>query len=588
MTVLEMPSNIFTGQTSPWTTPLGSPSLLPPAEFAKLPICFAPPYLLPKASEPVCMDHPDIPADWKKLPKKSSNKEHRSNSRYAGSVASSTTSQKSGKEARSPPSSQSHFGNTATAFGTTATAYRAPIQQYGYSWMVHPQEERAPLPERRGSLLRKPKPQSTKSPKENDYITPRLIPTQVSAMQPYNHGTAITTDDVATQATSPPTTSSWLPLRNRKRHEMDMRLKSPVASVPSDPPRLNSPSFEEDGDLALFAAATSGLSPDQPFRTPKVTYARKPSASSSSSYSQHTTSQSTSSDRQPSFSSISQYTRSELVSPIADTPTTIRAYHSLASLPQSAPDSPPSRNASDVFPPCHPLARWATTSTQVSAASIRSGHSDHSVPSMHSEDVTPQSPWSRSVSGTTSKSLDVPRTSVVPPMPSRSFDHPRPLASHPAIITSGPQNPAALVLPPPARPEALILQTHDHVQPPQSSPRSLRIPCSANSMINRPVSRDMTFLDDRSSSCTDTNIPVSSLDENSRSHRNSMISALSGISDNSAFEGVSPIDKEDDPDRGDLPSYGQSQEEMARRKQDENTRRARELQRRWAQSTGRP
>ena len=93
----------------------------------------------------------------------------------------------------------------------------------------------------------------------------------------------------------------------------------------------------------------------------------------------------------------------------------------------------------------------------------------------------------------------------------------------------------------------------------------------------------MSFLDDDMSNLSVHTVTPRASPRTTTFDHTQTTSTVNDMSTSAAIEAISPVD----PDRGELPNYKESQEEVARLKQAENTRRARELQIRWAQTNGR-
>ena len=550
-------------------------SLTPPiVDFTNIPLCFAPPYTIPflsKSAETLpCMDHPDLPAGMRMPRKKKDNlpcKNDRNerDSRYPPSIKSNGFGE---KRPQSPALSDGRNSNAQTFSTHPAIAPLDSGLPTTYNrhnpWESYNQPPKDTVPQRRFTLLsRRSKPWSTRTSLDKAPVAqpPHQSQAQHQSLTqleskvvhgksfppPAAYGSTIavavsTNDDVAQKSRSPPSTPGFM-RRLKDRIENAPRPRTPSPTFPYQGlPQSRGTNHPETGDLALFAAATAGLSPEQPFvpgqirqqvplSQPKHRY------STSKSYTSQVPlplspsrklSTSSSSHRTPSIVT-SSFDRESAGSSVG--------HQSRPSLPRMSSDSGP--RGSHVLPYSNPLSRRGTQSSRGSSAS---------------RDGLPRR-------SSASRSLDVPRQSE-PEIP--DIPLPNPLGSP---------------------------QMRDHSPAPRSqTPSHLQVQTQLNS---KPLPPPPTIAAPVPSpiSPPDTAIPwlhenVSALSVDATAYRhNPRISAISTLSGISGLDGgVSPIDPEDDFD--DLPDYRSSQEEMARMRQLENARRAQELQRRWMESRG--
>ncbi|PNS16399.1 hypothetical protein CAC42_133 [Sphaceloma murrayae] len=328
-------------------------------------------------------------------------------------------------------------------------------------------------------------------------------------------------------------------------------------------PHQYSQQYPPEPEMALFAAATSGLSPDRApaNRWKPVMADRAPLPPMPASHQRYP---SVASQRHNSTSSSSAYSM-----PVADPqPRTVesqealRAYQPLTGLPKSAPDLSATRNPATSYPPGHPLARWTTQTSFSSRDSSESARgSAYEMPTSHLQRMEQQA---------ASRSLDVPRGPVSPLTPDSIL---RPVSPLEPEIRPAPSFSSS--------------DTRPSIHTSHSMDLS-RVP-------SRPVSPaddmgSLRFLQRNVSALTiDTGVsPSTGFGGEATNVRNSVVSAISACD-------VSPIGDDDlvsDPsmsplDESDLPTYQSSQEEMQWRRRREDERRAEELRRRWEASTGR-
>ena len=269
-----------------------------------------------------CLDmasHPDLPDGFSlhKRPKKTKSSKTNSlepfqshdttSSGRPESIKSSSSgkSTKSGKslntqpymnQSNSLPLPQREWQTASTAFVprtiTTVSAGPAPRTSASpFSWRLQgsskKKDESAPPLERRRSILqspkRKPAPlkepvEPPKEPKREDSLDPAFLAREYPQLSPYAPDTTFESYlgvDFARhhsiRSVSQPNTPSWA-ARDQKRHDANLQIQ------PSPPlPRTSKEGreqFDGETELALFAAATSGLSPDQPFGQQPLTRAQ--------------------------------------------------------------------------------------------------------------------------------------------------------------------------------------------------------------------------------------------------------------------------------------------------------------------------
>lgn len=230
--------------------------------------------------------------------------------------------------------------------------------------------------------------------------------------------------------------------------------------------------------------------------------------------------------------------------------TSSNAHQLLAAMPRSAPELLPTRQSiSSPFPPGHPLTKLAT---QSSLSSQGSAHPGDRSPSIYDQPSSPVSQRQFSVSSAHNEFLPAPVS-------------PRPAGSSPSGLPSTSSAPA---------------------EEGRASPPSPRTAGAVPFIPSRSVSPIPELQQDLSSLTIDTDVPRTGAGFASGS-RLSTISALSSFDVGSYgnYE-VSPIEEGDvSPlEQEDLPDYQTSQEDMARVRQFENERRARELQALWMAS----
>lgn len=247
----------------------------------------------------------------------------------------------------------------------------------------------------------------------------------------------------------------------------------------------------------------------------------------------------------------------------------LRAYRTLTGLPKSAPDLTNNRVSQPYpFPPGHPLARWATQSSissQGSGSSTRGSMYEQIPlpPQSHPQAAAPTT----TIAAAAATAQNAQTSQGGEQRPSRSLDKPR--------------SPVSPLSPPPNREQRTSQQS---VAPPENLPqappiRPLEMPIQIPS---RDVSPEPSWLNRRVSALTiDTGATPQGADRPNA--RNSIVSAMSTHDDVSPIDAgdLSPLEPEED-----LPDYATSQVEMQRFRQQENERRAQELQRRWMASTG--
>ena len=551
------------------------------------------------------MDHPDLPADLALLKRHKNNKKASSKHgdptfRGNGSSKSTSSNEKiSGSKAISYSQWPSQPKSFAPHPAVVPLEPAAPEHQYGYSWRLHPQPEYN-KPDRRSPLFgsRRGKPQTLRkssdesshsqrsqsnrpqlqSPSQSQYHQQQSFqvqPLSPSSSPPDNrshtgsyapHAEYESPDDVGLrvqgvpQSQTQPATPTWL-VRGNKRAEELLRMQQHdiVPPVPWQLPNTVPPEGpKDDDDLMLFAAATAGLSPEQPFlanqkhqNIPQRPLRQQTSSSSSS----HIGLGSAAISRQVSTSSFPSISASNLTPSVTtssaeqERPPSQRSGQGLGlgGLPNSAPELPTIRQT-------HVGHTHPNRTINASVNTI-----EYKTPSQH-----------RSTSG--SKSLDVPRQ--MRPSISNDTPLPQPLFSNPPNIRAS---------------------TGRTTSQESKSPSP---PTTGTPLSVRAVSPTLPWTHHTNVSAVSLDTPVLSADNNrsgsgSDARRpNPRISAISTVSAVSLLEedgGVSPIDPVFDvgtDDRVAPPDYGQSQQEAAWKSQQENARRAQELQRRWAASTG--
>jgi len=538
-------------------------------DFTDIPLCFAPPYTLPFYSKSAdtlsCMDHPDLPAGLRLPRKTKSRRSSRSDRdvRLDSHCTPSITSAGSGeKRPRSSLSFDQRMSNTQNFAIHPAVAPLDPglqHRQQAIDSYLPPQPQKDAVPRRRFTLLsRKSKLLSIKTsldeaPARQQQAQRHPVTRMDSRLMhgkpdlPPSANTSIITPAVSVQdgasakSLSPPSTPGFMRrLIERIETAPGPRTPSPMLSF-QDSPKPVEANLAEPQDLALFAAATAGLSPEQPFGAAQM---RQYVPLSQPRY-RYTTSKSYTSSvplalspsRNQPPSSLSQGSGS-LSIPASSfdygSASSSGGSRSRPSVPRMSSDTGP--RGTEVLSQSNPLPTLDTSSSRECNASRRRGPN-----------------------GSASRSIGVPRPSEpvmqdVPPMPFGS-------------------RPVRLPSPTP------LMQTSSHLQV-QTQQQIKSSP--ANSLAARPVMSPISP-PDTAIPWLDDNISTLTVDTLAYRH-NPRISAISTLSSISALDGgVSPIDPEDDCE---LPDYRTSQEEMARMRQFENARRAQELQRRWIMSRG--
>lgn len=284
------------------------------------------------------------------------------------------------------PLEQPRFGNFANV--SVGEIPKSPRQPKTFPWRLQsgskPNAESTSPPQGNNHFAKKKpaplKPKQTEAP-----LDPSFLATEYPQLSPYDpNGLAIFRPQ-AHRSTSTPATPNWLTRDLKRAESTHAHLLPPLQPTISNPERpVLLPDFADDTDFALFVAATSGLSPDQPFARPNTTNSmaqsqqpfpppaiiqQRPSTSTTSTASSHhTPATSSSSSRQP----VEEY-----ASPIDETPSTIRALAGLAGLPSPSLDQshlpltlPPSepqtydksKSTPPALPALNPLRRNPPTS----------------------------------------------------------------------------------------------------------------------------------------------------------------------------------------------------------------------------------
>ncbi|TKX18205.1 hypothetical protein C1H76_9678 [Elsinoe australis] len=577
-------------------------------DFPKIPACFAPLGSVPVSTNTAsCMDHPDIPSDFLRL--KNKKKSKASDSKHSTSSKSNSAS-KTSSTAKVRPSEPRHASSSSKQSWTAPEPYQQQVETqsmiseskgFGYSWNVRSSQESGGGPGRKLSLLssRKPKPQNLKEvpqKRPDEALSHKLLtakhPDLSNVMElgikepifpsqplsPLEEPRMLHQRTDSSSISSQPGTPSWMD-RGQRRYDEQMRYTQPQQpsqnAQPGQPPNIHTQQYPQgypqqyvpqqhisqeqfDPEMALFAAATSGLSPD---RQQNRWTAEQPPLPPIPSSHQHYPS--TASQRHHSTSSSSAYSVPVVSDPQprpGESQEALRAYHTLTGLPKSVPDLPATRNPpANSFPPGHPLARWTTQSSYSSRGSSESARAS---------------------------SYEAPHPPRPDQQPSRSLDVHRPLVS--PLTPENMHRPVS-----PISPEHTT-QSHPSYSSSESRPsmqhsRSLDMPRVPSRPVSPNQDSDAAWMQ-RNVSALTLNTTVSPSSAIGRDDvRNSMVSAISPCD-------VSPIDENDvlgadgalSPlDDDELPDYKTSQVEQQFRRQRENERRAEELRRRWEASTGR-
>ncbi|KAF2220453.1 hypothetical protein BDZ85DRAFT_321241 [Elsinoe ampelina] len=562
-------------------------------DFSRIPACFAPPGFVPLfTATSECMDHPDIPSDFARLKNKKKSKTSDSKSSSKAKTKASEP-----RHAPPPPSKQPWQATETFQPRVEAQSMISESKGFGYSWNVRSSQDSSSGPGRKLSLLssRNPKPQNLKDlpakrpeealshkflhaqhpdltnlaelkPREPIFAQQPLSPLEPPQM-PYR------SESYRSDTSSQPSTPSWMD-RGQRRHDEQMRYTQDrqgsqsgqqpnpqVQQYHQGYPQQYLPQQPMDPEMALFAAATSGLSPDHPQNRWNSTHANQPPLPPLPT--SHQRYPSTVSQRQHSTSSSSAHSVpmiSESQARPGESQDAARAYSSLTGLPKSAPDLPTTRNA-NTFPPGHPLARWATQSSfssRGSSESARGSSYDMPLPQRLEQQASQAS-----------RSLDVSRQPVSPLTPESILRPVSPLSPEPPL-------PSQRSFP------------SSSPRPSLQANRSLDIPRVPSRPVSPANDEEAAWLQRNVSALTIDTGAVSPPSNVGRDIRDSMVSAISpcdvspiGEEDFAAEGGLSPLDQDD------LPDYKASQSEMQVRRQRENERRAEELRRRWEASTGR-
>ncbi|KAF4555001.1 Hypothetical protein D9617_3g020700 [Elsinoe fawcettii] len=556
-------------------------------DFTKIPACFAPPGFAPVFASPSgCMDHPDIPSDWARL-------KNKKKSKSSEAKTSSKSKSKSQEPRHAPPATKQTWQATETykPQPETQSMISESKSSFGYSWNVRSSQDSGSGPGRKLSLLssRKAKPQNLKElppkrPEEAlshkflhakhpdlsnlDELNPRE---PVFAQQPLS---PLDPPQMSyrSESVSQPSTPNWMD-RGQRRQDEQMRYNQDRQVQPSGP-HANAPMQQYhqghsqqspqqqhmDPEMALFAAATSGLSPDHPQNrwNPVMADGRPPLPPIPQ---QHQRYPSNVSQRHHSMSSSSTHSVPMVSDPQprpGESQDAMRAYSTLSGLPKSAPDLSATRN-NNAFPPGHPLARWTTQSSFSSRGSSESARgSSYEMP-------LPQRLEQQASQA--SRTLEVSRQPVSPLTPESILRPVSPLSPEPPL---------------PSRPS----YSSSSPRPSMQASRSLEIPRVPSRPVSPANGQDAAWIQRNVSQLT-LDTTVSPASNTGRDIRDSMVSAISpcdvspiGEEDLAAEGGLSPLDQDD------LPDYKSSQNEMQFRRQRENERRAEELRRRWEASTG--
>lgn len=370
----------------------------------------------------VCMDksnrmnHPDIPLEFQRLKRKKKEKDAKAKSksttpaqpqdiapprRSEGSHSSGSGSTRTGGTGSSPSLRQDwdqvpagfrplttvnsersieqpQLGNFSTVSADREHDTRRPSQSSSFSWRMQipsrpkntPRNCSTTPPEQPNPLFQPPKrkPAPLRAKQTEAPLDPSFLATEYPQLSPYDSNGQVHQDDTQ-RSVSQPTTPSWL-ARDLKRAETThahlLPRLQPTVSNPDRPAEVHDSA--DDTDFALFVAATSGLSPDQPFQRPNVMNAittraqqlpppsivrRRPSTSTVATSSSHTS-------RRTAESSWGVETYS---SPVTETPSTVRALTGLASLPSLKPEMPP-------LPPLPPSEPHSANLVNVNSQSL--------------------------------------------------------------------------------------------------------------------------------------------------------------------------------------------------------------------------
>lgn len=541
-----------------------SSSLPPPiVDFTDIPLCFAPPYMVPICSKSAdtlpCMDHPDLPAGLR-LPRKSKSSRSSKSDHDVRLYPVSRpyiSAESEEKRSKSPRPFDQRVSNTQTFVIHRAVEPVESVfngREQALKPIPPPQPHKNAVSRRRFLLLsRKSKPAPIKIVPDDASDRQQQAQRQVmtrrdSRLTPNKSGSSsptkpsITTpalsprDGTSAKSLTPPSTPGFV-RRLLERIETAPRPRTPSPTFSfEDTPKPVEVDLDETHDLALFAAATAGLSPEQPFAPEQMRQyfplsRSRPEYTRSKSYTSHV-SRPLEADEELSLASLSH---GSLSNPVAD-PYYDCGYCNPSEHSRSRPCLP--RMSSENGPhdiyrlsQSSPLSGWNTPMGREINARRETGPKRLSA----------------------SRSFDGRRVDHVvqnmPPMPISS----RPI--HPPLPTP-------------------LLQTSSHPQiqaqlSMKSFPPNPHITAPIMSPIS-PADTAVRWLDD--------NVSALSVDTLTYRHnpRISAISTLSGIS--TIDGGVSPLEPEDDCE---LPNYQSSQEEMARMHQLENVKRAQELQMRW-------
>ncbi|GAB7344981.1 hypothetical protein MBLNU457_3406t1 [Dothideomycetes sp. NU457] len=499
------------------------------------------------------MDHPDLPAGLR-LPRKTKSSRSSEGGRDMHVTASINSTGSEKKRSKSPLSfgqRVSHDQNIAIrpAVAPLDPGFLDRKQALESSIPLQPQKDA--IPRRRFTFLsRKSKPAPIKISHNQDLAIPQQAQRQtVTRMDsrlmhgkpsPTNLAPAVSAQDCASAKSLSPPSSPGFIRRLLERIETAPRPKIPSPTFSfQDPHELVEADLAESQDLALFAAATAGLSPEQPFAAGQMTQyvpfsqPRHRSPTSKSYASDVSLSPSPSTNH--SLSSLSQGAGSPSIAASSSDYRSATPYGQSRSKP-CPPRTCPDTGSRDTYglSQSSPLSGWDTSMCRWNNASREGGPRRSSA----------------------SRSFDLRR-----PEPVMQNIPPMPISSH-------------LMHPP----SSSLLQTSNPLQIRTRLPTTPVQPNSSDASVMSPISPPDTAF-----RWQDDNVSALSVDTLTYS-RNTRISAISTLSSISTLDGgVSPIGPENDCE---LPDYKTSQEETARMQQLENVKRAQELQMRWILSRG--